>query len=145
MESATASLLTQLKWSTARSHRGPFQNQKSEKSQKPEGKIHSEQKIKFQDSLVEWFLLGAQSKIVWNLVKASMMCMLGLSIASCKQGCEIATDDAQAAVEGDEVGLVDVGRCDSGCFKSSNGGCFHSSWTGGEDRRKPKEELPKLE
>ena len=74
-----------------------------------------------------------------------MMCMLGLSIASGKQGCEIAADDAEAAVEGDEVGLVHVGRCDSGCFKSSYGGCFHSSWTGGEYRRKPKEELPKLE
>ena len=112
MESATASLLTRLKWSTARSHRRPFQNQKSEKSQKPEGKKHKDQKIKFQDSLVEWLLLGAHSKIVWNLVKASMMCTLGLSIASCKQCCEIAADDAQAAIEGDEVSLVHVGRCD---------------------------------
>ena len=42
VESATASLLTQLKWSTARPHRRPFQNQKNEKSQKPEGKIFSE-------------------------------------------------------------------------------------------------------
>ena len=33
------------------------------------------------------------------------MCMLGLSIASCKQGCEIAADNAQAAIEGDEVGF----------------------------------------
>ena len=48
-----------------------------------------------------------------------MMCMLGLSIASCKQGCEIAADDAEAAIEGDEVDLVHVKRCNSGCFESS--------------------------
>ena len=46
VESATASLLTQLKWSTARPHRRPFQNQKNEKSQKPEGKKNLEQQNK---------------------------------------------------------------------------------------------------
>ena len=44
-----------------------------------------------------------------------MMCVLGLSIVQGKQGYGIAADGAQAAIEGDEVGLMHVRRSHSVC------------------------------